>query len=246
MVIVERGWAAPNEMIGSWAGAMGHTQWMPEVWLNMGVDFNGDGRISPFGPPDDALAGTAQYLAKRGHYRRGEGWGYEVQLPPGMHPAGGMRSIASWREQGVRRANGKPFPETRRAGAPLAARARRSRVPADAQFRRHQILQSGQRLRAGYCASRRPPSRRRAVRSEFSRCGGAAADARRGTGNAAPPHRARLRHRRHGRPRRQGHHARNQELPAQGRDEAGGWLCRAQAVGAASRNVVTSRLSKFC
>jgi membrane-bound lytic murein transglycosylase B len=112
MVIVERGWAAPNEMIGSWAGAMGHTQWMPEVWLNMGVDFNGDGRISPFGPPDDALAGTAQYLVKRGRYRRGEGWGYEVLAPSGMPPADGVRSIASWHEHGVRRANGKPFPRS--------------------------------------------------------------------------------------------------------------------------------------
>jgi len=69
LVIVERGWAKPQEMIGSWAGAMGHTQWMPEVWLNMGVDFNRDGRISPFGAPDDALAGTARYIQQRGHYQ---------------------------------------------------------------------------------------------------------------------------------------------------------------------------------
>ncbi len=110
LVIVERGWAKPEEMIGSWAGAMGHTQWMPEVWLNMGVDFNKDGRISPYGAPDDALAGTARYLAERGHYRRGEGWGYEVVLPRGSRVAGGMRSIASWRDRGVRCANGQPFP----------------------------------------------------------------------------------------------------------------------------------------
>src|SRR5262249_52650332 len=57
LVIIERGWAHERDMIGSWAGAMGHTQWMPEVWLNMGVDGDGDGRISPFGSPDDALAG---------------------------------------------------------------------------------------------------------------------------------------------------------------------------------------------
>src|SRR6266511_1432152 len=38
LVIVERGWATPEEMVGSWAGAMGHTQWMPEVWLNLGFD----------------------------------------------------------------------------------------------------------------------------------------------------------------------------------------------------------------
>jgi lytic murein transglycosylase len=109
MVIVERGWADPKDMIGSWAGAMGHTQWMPEVWLNMGVDYDGDGRISPFGKPDDAIAGTAQYLAKRGKYRRGEGWGYEVLAPAGVSGGGGMRSIASWHSRGVRRANGKPF-----------------------------------------------------------------------------------------------------------------------------------------
>jgi len=110
MVIVERGWADPKDMIGSWAGAMGHTQWMPEVWLNMGVDFDGDGRISPYGKPDDSLAGTARYLAERGKYRRGEGWGYEVLVPPGLSAgARTMRSIASWHSRGVRRANGKPF-----------------------------------------------------------------------------------------------------------------------------------------
>jgi membrane-bound lytic murein transglycosylase B len=111
LVIVERGWGAPSDMIGSWAGAMGHTQWMPEVWLNMGVDFNGDGRISPFGAPDDALAGTAQYLLKRGNYRRGEGWGYEVRLSNGSAGGqSGMRTIASWHAAGVLQANGKPFP----------------------------------------------------------------------------------------------------------------------------------------
>jgi membrane-bound lytic murein transglycosylase B len=111
LIIVERGWGTPEEMIGSWAGAMGHTQWMPEVWLNMGVDFNHDGRVSPFGAPDDALAGTARYLVERGHYRKGEGWGYEVRAPDRVASrAGGMRAIASWQAAGVTRANGKPFP----------------------------------------------------------------------------------------------------------------------------------------
>ena len=112
--IIERGWAQPDEMIGSWAGAMGHSQWMPEVWLNMGVDFNRDGRISPFGPPDDALAGTARFLVERGKYRRGEDWGYEVRLPGGMTTQGNTRrSIAAWVERGVTRANGQPFPNTK-------------------------------------------------------------------------------------------------------------------------------------
>src|SRR5437867_1844402 len=72
LVIIEHGWSTSEEMRGSWAGAMGHTQWMPEVWLNVGLDYDGDGRVSPFGKPDDALAGTAQYLVKRGKYPRGE------------------------------------------------------------------------------------------------------------------------------------------------------------------------------
>src|SRR5262245_56289359 len=73
--IVERGWSTPEEMRGSWAGAMGHTQWMPEVWLNIGLDYDGDGRVSPFGRPDDGLASSAKFLVERGKYRRGEHWG---------------------------------------------------------------------------------------------------------------------------------------------------------------------------
>jgi hypothetical protein len=86
---------------------------MPEVWLNMGVDFNGNGKISPFGAPDDALAGTARYILQRGNYRKGEGWGYEVVLPKGVSPsARGMLSIAAWAKRGIKRANGKPFPHS--------------------------------------------------------------------------------------------------------------------------------------
>jgi membrane-bound lytic murein transglycosylase B len=112
LVIIDRGWAQPKEMIGSWAGAMGHTQWMPEVWLAMGVDYDHDGRASPFGKPDDAFAGTARYLVERGHYRRGEAWGCEVKLPGGRsHLANNrtMRSYAKWHELGVRRADGTAF-----------------------------------------------------------------------------------------------------------------------------------------
>ena len=113
LVIVQRGWGRPAEMIGSWAGAMGHTQWMPEVWLNMGVDFDRDGRISPF-KPADALAGTARYLVQRGNYRRGEHWGYEVKLPARMSArTQGLRTVAAWAKAGVQRANGKEFPQAK-------------------------------------------------------------------------------------------------------------------------------------
>jgi lytic murein transglycosylase len=110
LIIVERGWAKPDEMIGSWAGAMGHTQWMPEVWLHMGVDYDHDGRTSPFGKPDDAIAGTAHYLVERGKYRRGETWGCEVKLPAGSKRADSTRrTYAKWREMGLARADGQPF-----------------------------------------------------------------------------------------------------------------------------------------
>ncbi len=111
LVIVERGWAKPKEMTGSWAGAMGHTQWMPEVWLNMGVDFDGDGRIFPFGRPDDALAGTANYLVKRGKYRRGEPWGFEAKLPAGFNASLAdnktRRPLSQWADMGVTTIDGQ-------------------------------------------------------------------------------------------------------------------------------------------
>ena len=106
--VVERGWSTPEEMRGSWAGAMGHTQWMPEVWLNVGIDYDGDGRVSPFGKPDDALASSARYLINRGKYRANQHWGYEVKLNEGSH--GGSRTYEKWSAAGVRRADGRPFP----------------------------------------------------------------------------------------------------------------------------------------
>jgi lytic murein transglycosylase len=120
--IVQRGWSTPAEMIGSWAGAMGATQWMPEVWLHVGIDYDGDGRVSPFGPPDDALASTARYFVERGKYRRGEHWGHEVRLPAGANHEH-SRSYAAWQQLGVVRADGRPFPQpdaTARPWVPVA------------------------------------------------------------------------------------------------------------------------------
>ena len=106
--IVDRGWGTPEEMRGSWAGAMGHTQWMPEVWLNVGMDYDKDGRVSPFGKPDDALGSSARFLVNRGKYHRGEHWGYEVRAPGG---GSGSRTYAAWSSAGVARADGQPFPQ---------------------------------------------------------------------------------------------------------------------------------------
>jgi membrane-bound lytic murein transglycosylase B len=108
LIIVERGWSTPQEMRGSWAGAMGHTQWMPEVWLNVGMDYDGDGRVSPFGKPDDALGSTARFLISRGNYHRGEHWGYEVRAAGGSR---GSRTYAAWAGASVTRADGESFPQ---------------------------------------------------------------------------------------------------------------------------------------
>ena len=107
--IVDKGWSNPKEMVGSWAGAMGHTQWMPEVWLNLGLDYDGDGRVNPLDKPDDALGSSARYLVNRGKYRRGEHWGYEVRAP-GRSSDETSRSYEAWQALGVTRADGQPFP----------------------------------------------------------------------------------------------------------------------------------------
>ena len=107
--IVEKGWATPKEMVGSWAGAMGHTQWMPEVWLNVGIDYDGDGRVNPLDKPDDALGSSARYLVNRGKYRRGEHWGYEARAP-GRGSDETSRTYEAWQAMGITRADGQPFP----------------------------------------------------------------------------------------------------------------------------------------
>jgi membrane-bound lytic murein transglycosylase B len=120
LAIVQRGWATPAQMIGSWAGAMGHTQWMPEVWLHVGIDYNGDGKISPYGPPDDALATTARFFVERGGYRRGEHWGCEVRFPDAHGRGRGKpRSYAAWEAMGVKRADGKLFAQPNATARPF-------------------------------------------------------------------------------------------------------------------------------
>lgn len=110
--IVQNGDIAPNDMTGSWAGAFGQTQFMPSTFLELAVDFDGDGRRDLVNSVPDALASTANFLAKRG-YRTGEPWGYEVQLPSGYWAASNRKdkkSIDHWRNQGITLANGSPLP----------------------------------------------------------------------------------------------------------------------------------------
>jgi membrane-bound lytic murein transglycosylase B len=107
--ILDRGDVPLSGMVGSWAGAMGHTQFIPTTYQAYAVDFDGDGRRNIWTSIDDALASTASYLDKMG-WRSGETWGYEVVLPRGFNLRAKPRSLAQWQRAGVRRVNGRGFP----------------------------------------------------------------------------------------------------------------------------------------
>ncbi|MCC6008787.1 MAG: lytic murein transglycosylase [Rhodobacteraceae bacterium] len=126
--IVQAGDIAPERMLGSWAGAMGHTQFMPTSYLAYAQDFTGNGRRDIWSDdPTDALASTAHYLARFG-WRRGQPWGMEVVLPRGFDFAqSGKRSRktpAQWNALGVRLATGGPIPDHGPASILLPAGAR--------------------------------------------------------------------------------------------------------------------------
>ena len=113
--ILQRGDVTPAAMTGSWAGAMGHTQFIPTSFLAYAVDFNGDGRRDIWSDdPTDALASTAAYLARAG-WVRGQPWGVEVVLPAGFAAGqagrGTTRSTAAWAALGVRDVNGRTVPD---------------------------------------------------------------------------------------------------------------------------------------
>ncbi|MDO5658767.1 MAG: lytic murein transglycosylase, partial [Paracoccus sp. (in: a-proteobacteria)] len=112
--IIQAGDVAPEQMLGSWAGAMGHTQFMPTSYLSYAVDFTGDGRRDIWSDdPTDSLASTAAYLARSG-WQRGLPWGVEVQLPQGFNYGAigrsNTRSAAQWQAMGVRAFGGGNLP----------------------------------------------------------------------------------------------------------------------------------------
>jgi len=110
--ILQQGHTTPDRMVGSWAGAMGHTQFMPTSFQSLAVDYTGDGRRDIWGDdPSDALASTAHYLAKNG-WRTGVPWGVEVTLPDGFDYAQANREIerlpSAWARRGVLDTKGNP------------------------------------------------------------------------------------------------------------------------------------------
>ena len=107
--ILQSGDIDVGHLTGSWAGAMGHTQFIPTSYQAYAVDFDRNGRRDIWGSIPDALATAANLLARNG-WQSGETWGYEVVLPGGRKFPGGSMSLAKWASIGVVRANGKPFP----------------------------------------------------------------------------------------------------------------------------------------
>ena len=107
---------------GSWAGAFGHTQFMPSTYQRIAVDFDADGRRNLIDSIPDALASTANYLVTSG-WRTGEPWGYEVKLPAGFDVAQAGRTnrkpLGQWVAQGLARVDGQPLPADDRNAAVL-------------------------------------------------------------------------------------------------------------------------------
>lgn len=110
-LIQDRGWTR-DSLVGSWAGAVGHTQIIASGLLAYGTDGDGDGQVNPHTSLADALASSAVYLRSLG-YQSGLDWGFEVALPAGfdytLATRNEMRPISFFAQQGVVRVKGRQF-----------------------------------------------------------------------------------------------------------------------------------------
>ncbi|MGE0612031.1 MAG: lytic murein transglycosylase [Hyphomicrobiales bacterium] len=113
--ILERGDITYDRMNGSWAGAMGQTQMIPTTYERYAVDFDGDGRRDIWTNTGDALASTANYLARAGKWGSGARWGYEVILPRGfnirLEGSRHARGLSAWKKLGLTAAPGFDVPD---------------------------------------------------------------------------------------------------------------------------------------
>ncbi|MDG1116143.1 MAG: lytic murein transglycosylase [Flavimaricola sp.] len=128
LTILQNGDVAAGDMRGSWAGAMGHTQFMPTSFLDLAQDFRGDGRRDIWSDdPTDALASTAHYLQSAG-WVEGQPWGVEVRLPEGFDYTLADRTVrkmpGAWAEIGVLDRTGAPVPNHGLASILLPAGAK--------------------------------------------------------------------------------------------------------------------------
>lgn len=107
--IVQNGDIDVANLTGSWAGAMGHTQFIPTSYQEWAVDMDGNGRRDIWNSIPDAL-GSAANLLRRNGWRPGHAWGYEVRLPEGRRFPAGTMSLSQWQSIGVVRTNGQAYP----------------------------------------------------------------------------------------------------------------------------------------
>lgn len=111
--IVDEGHIKADDMVGSWAGAMGQCQFMPSSFLKFAVDSNGDGRKDIWTTPADVFASAANYLSRSG-WKDDQTWGRPVRLPKGFDPALAdlkvRKGLNEWQRLGVRRADGRDLP----------------------------------------------------------------------------------------------------------------------------------------
>lgn len=114
LALLERESLTPAEMRGSWAGAMGHTQFMPSAYRLHAIDGDGDGHVNLWRSERDALASGANFLANLG-WQKGQRWGREVLLPDDFpYVKTGLNNsqpVTHWRGLGVSFANGNPIPD---------------------------------------------------------------------------------------------------------------------------------------
>ena len=118
--IIDRGDLTPAEMVGSWAGELGQTQFLPTHYFTYAVDYDGDGRRDLLRSPADVIGSTANYIATGLKWRRGEPWLQEVRVPrsqtshlvfPGTRPTSPIQLPRSkWAQLGVTYADGKALP----------------------------------------------------------------------------------------------------------------------------------------
>ena len=136
--ILQAGDIDREHMVGSWAGAMGQTQFLPSTYVAYAVDADGDGRRDIWASMADVLASTANFLARSG-WKPAEPWGAEVQLPPGFDAARADVSVrqpaAQWAVEGVRTMDGAPLPPIADAAILLPAGVRGPAFLVGANFR---------------------------------------------------------------------------------------------------------------
>lgn len=125
--ILQNGDIERARMVGSWAGAMGQTQFLPSNFLAYAVDADGDGRRDIWGSMADVVASTANFLARSG-WQAGQPWGTEVRLPAGFDPGRADAAVrqpsAQWAAEGVEAVDGAPLPALAEASVLLPAGVR--------------------------------------------------------------------------------------------------------------------------